>query len=276
VEDGKQVATAKADSVLCLAVSKDGTQIAAGILYGGVFVWNAKTCEKVISHRDPDAYNINGVDFSPDSTRLVSASNNGTATIWDIPTRERVQTLGRRDLVNLKAAKYSPQGDRIAIAARDSVRVYDSNNSHLLMNIPVTVTPWRNTGLLWYNNHIFVISDTKIKQLEASTGSVVSEWPVPNSNWNSCIVLSKYGKFIACSTQRSVTFWNTATHTQLGVIRHPQDIRSIAVSPDYRFLAIGGRDGKITIHSLSRIIVSILSRWIMVHMNNFLAPINLP
>jgi WD40 repeat protein len=244
----------------------DGSQ--RGHCSGAVFVWDAKTYEKVFSHRE-DAYNIKGVDFSPDSTRLVSASSNKTASIWDIATRERVQTLPT-------GFGEQPSILRKAIASRqplaDSVRVWDSNDGRLLVDIPVTVTPWNNTGLLWSNNHLFVISDTKIKQFEASTGSAVSEWPVPNSNF-SCIALSKLGKFIACSTQRTVTFWDTATHTQLGFIQHPQDIRSIAVSPDDRFLAIGGRNGKITIDSLSRITVSILSRWIVVHMNIFLTPI---
>ena len=70
----------------------------------------------------------------------------------------------------------------------------------------------------------------------------------------------KHGEFIAHSTRRTVTFWDTATHTQLGLIQHLQDIRSIAVLPDDRFLAIGGKDGKITINSLFTITVSILAR----------------
>jgi WD40 repeat protein len=265
VEDGTQVTTMEAN-VLSLAVSKDGAWIAAGTLFGYLFVWNAKTYEKVISHWE-DFHSI-GVDFSPDSTRFVSASHKQTATIWDIATCERVQTLGHGDLVI--AAKYSPQGNKIATASHDSVRVWDSNNGRLLAVIKVTVIPWYNTGLLWFNNHLFVISDSTIKQFEASTGSTVSEWPVPDSIHFSCIALPTHGKFIVYSTQRTVTFWNTATHTQLGLIQHPQDIRSIAVSPDDRFLAIGGRDGTITMNSLSRITVCILSRWIVVHMNIFL------
>jgi WD40 repeat protein len=269
VEDGKQMATMKARVVHCLAVSKDGRWIAAGTNSGAVFVWDAQTYEKVFSHRE-DAYNIKGADFSPDSSRLVSASSSKTASIWDVATRKQVQTLSHG--THLRAAKYSPQGDRIATATPDSVRVWDSNDGRLLVDIPVTVTPWNNTGLLWSNNHLFVLSDGKIKQFEASTGSAVSEWSVPNTNF-SCIALPTLGKFIACSTRPTVTFWDTVTHTQLGFIQHPQDIRSIAVSPDERFLAIGGRNGIITIDSLSRITVSILSRWIVVHMNIFLTPI---
>ena len=133
-----------------------------------------------------------------------------------------------------------------------------------------TVTPLFHASLLWFNNHLCIVSDSKIQQLEASTGSAVFEWPVPHTMWRSCLALPKHGEFIAYSTERTVTFWDTVTHTQLGLIEHPQDIRPIALSPDDRFLAIGGEGGEITIHSLSRISASTLSRC---HMNNFLTPI---
>ena len=264
-EDGKQVATVKAKKVLCLAVSKDGRWIAAGTYWGAVLVWDAKTYEKIISHQEDYNPDVSGVDFSPDSTRLVSASR--AASIWNVAAGKQVQTL---DHSWAKAAKYSPQGDRIATATHDYVRVWDSNNGGLLVHIPVKVNPWYNTGLLWFNDHLFVVSESKIKHIEAFTGSTVSEWSVPYTDHFSCIAPPKHGGFIAYSTQRTVTFWNKATHIQLGLIQHPQDIRSIAVSPDDRFLAIGGRNGKVTINSLSRITVSILSRWIMVHMSIFL------
>ena len=134
---------------MCLAMSNNGRWIAAGTFWGDVFVWNAKTYEKVFSHRD-DILDINGVDFSPDSTRLVSASDNSTTTIWDIVTRKRVQTLQHDGSV--RAAKYSPQGDRIATATPGSVRVWDSNDGRLLKYIPETVTPCYNTGLLWLDS----------------------------------------------------------------------------------------------------------------------------
>ena len=257
VEDGKQMATLGPElkGVECLAVSTDGRWIAAGAIRGNVYVWDAKTYEKVFSHRE-DSRQINGIDFSPDSSRLVSASDNKTASIWDIATRRRVQTLHHEKWV--RAAKYSPQGDRIATATFDSVRDWDSNDGRLLVEIKVAVTPFYNTGLLWSNNHLFVLSDSKIKQFEASTGSTVSEWSVADTNNNSSIALPKHEKFIAYSTNRTVTFWDTATRIQLGLIEHPRDIRSIALSPDDRFIAIGGKDGKITINSLSRITVRIL------------------
>ena len=148
-----------------------------------------------------------------------------------------------------------------AIGLRQPPKIlFESGTAMMLKHIKVVVTAVFNPGLLWFNNHIFVVSDSNIKQFEASTGSSVSEWPVPDSAHLSCIVLPKHGAFIAYSTQRTVTFWDTATHTQLGLIQHPQYIRSIVLSPDDRFLAIGGEDGKITVNTLTHITVSIMSR----------------
>jgi len=217
-------------------------------------VWDAKTYEEVFVHKE-DSSTINAVDFSPGSThRLNSASDNGTVIVWDFATRERVQTLHHENWV--VAAKYSPQGDRIATATLYSVRVYDSNDGHLLMDIKETVTQWYNTSLLWSNNHLLVVSDDKIKQFEASTGSAVSKWPAIHTNGYSCIVIAKHGEFFAYCATRTLIFRDMATHTELGLIQHPQHIRSVALSPDHLFVATGGEGGKIIIQGLSRIIVS--------------------
>ena len=195
VEDRKQTATMETRFVWCLAVSKDNRWIVVGTLWGDVHVWDVHTHEQVWTHKQ-DFHAIRGVDFSPDSTRLTSASANCTAVVWDIATREKVQTLHHKDPVI--SAKYSLQGDRIAT-------VYDSNDGCLLVDIKVGVTP-RYNGLLWYNNHLLVISDGKINQLEASTGSVISEWPLPDMRNSQCIAIPKHGKFIAYSVERTVTF----------------------------------------------------------------------
>ena len=270
VEDGKQAARMEAKDVRCLTVSKDGRWIAAGTTSGDVVVWDTKTYEQVFKHWG-DGQNIKGVDFSPDSSRLVSASNNYTASIWDVTTRKRIQALDHKSLV--RVAKFSPQGDRIATATPDSIRVWDSKDGCLLVDIKVPVTPWYNTGLLWSNNHLFAISNGKIKQIDSSTGSAVSEWSVPESDGYSCIALLKKGKFISHSAKRTVAFWDTSSHAKLGYIQHLQDIRSIALSPDDDFIAITGQHGNIIVRRLSRIIVSVLSFWIMVYISNFLVPI---
>ena len=214
IENGKQMARMEAELVNCLAVSKDGLWISAGTERGWVFVWNAKTYKLVFSHQEDS--DINGVDFSPlDSSRLVIASRNCTANVWDTTICQQVVGPLHHE-GSVRAAKYSPQGGRIATATYKSVRVYDSNDGRLLVDVPVQVTPWYHTALLWSSQQLFVVSKNQIKQLEASTGSIVSEWLVSDANCWSCISLQQHSEFITYSAYRSITFWDTSTHARLG------------------------------------------------------------
>ncbi|KAN0088035.1 WD40-repeat-containing domain protein [Tylopilus felleus] len=254
VLDGQRVATIKAKDVLCLAVSKNGKWIAGGRFCGDVFVWDAETYKRVWDYWEDSS--IEALDFSSDSTKFVSGSWDGTATVWDVASGEKIWTLQHKRPA-MTAVKFSSDGDRIATAIyKGSVRVSGCgcNNGQLLVDIPATVTCWQNNGLRWFNNHIFVVSDNKIKQLDPSTGSIVSEWAVPNSNYYSCIAIPRDGEFIACSTSRSVIFWDLSTHWQIDIIEYTEDICSIALSPDNRSLAIGGGYGTIITKDLSHII----------------------
>lgn len=247
MEDRKQMATMAVRYVQCLAVSQDGRWIGGGTYSGEIIVWDAKTYETVFLHKEGIS-DIRGVDFSPNSTRLVTASLNGTASIWNFSTRERVLGPLRHD-DRLIAAKYAPQGDRIATATQNhnSVRIYDSNDGRVVVDIPLKVTPWYNSGLLWSKTHLLNISASTVKEVEVSTGSTVSEWLAPENDRFSCILLSHHGEFIAFSAQHTVKFWDTSTRAQLGIIKYPYKVYSIALSPDDRLLAIGGEGGKITI-----------------------------
>ena len=248
VKDGERVATMKVeDGVHSLAVSKDGRFIAAE-LSNKVLVWDATTYKRIFAGRN-GSEPIWDVDFSPNSARLVSADGgNHTATIWDITARTKVQTLdhGR----SVYAAKYSPQGDRIATASWKSIRVWDSEDGRLLIDVKVGPSPLR--GLLWFKNYLFVkTKDSKVKQIDASTGSAVSEWSVPHDD-DSQIALPQHGQFLAYSTRDHITFWDTSTRIQLGLIFRSSYGRSIAFSSSGQRLALV-QQRKIIIENVSRV-----------------------
>ena len=271
VKDGGKVARMETQrTVISLAASKNGKWIAAGTT-NEVVVWNAETYEAVIKYEEGSW--ICGVDFSPDSTRLVAGTDKCGAIVWDLATGKQVQTLVHQ--IRVIAAKYSPQGDRIATATlKGPIQVWDSDDGRLLVDIDVKATPYYNTGLLWSNHHhLFVISGEKIAEFNASTSSKVSEWPVPNTNWDSSITLPKHEQFIAFSAERIVTFWDTSMHNQLPLtLQHPEYIRSITFSPDDCVLAIGG-GGKITIQGIN--VSTALCRAIS-SLNSFLVPASSP
>ena len=268
VKDMKQVTRMETRiDILSLAASKNGKWIAVGT-YTGTFVWNAETYEQAIRCREGNW--TFGVDFSPDSTRLVGATEKKSAIVQDLGTGKQVQVLRHQNYVI--AAKYSPRGDRIATADTFGlVRVWDSSDGHSLVDIDVNVIPVCNTGLLWSNNHLLVLSDKKIEEFDVPTSSKVSEWPVPHTDHHSCIALPLHEQFIAYSAKRTITFWEISTHNQLPfTLQHPEDIHSIAFSPDDRILAIGG-GRKIVLSPVSTMSCCVISP-----LNSFQAPVFTP
>ena len=240
-KNGAHIATMPAKEVYCVAASRNGRWIAGGEWGGEVIVWDATTYQRVFSANGTGTSHgyryIWDVDFSPDSTRLVSADDS-TATIWDfIGARQQVRTLVQPNQ-SVQAAKYSPQGDRIATATPEYVRVWDSNDGRLLVDLKVRASAWR--GLLWHNHHLFVqTNDKSIKEIDPATGSTVSEWVVTDPSTYACIALPQHGKFIACRVNKTITFWDTTTRTQLSPVEHTEDIYSMACSSDGQLLAMG-------------------------------------
>ena len=250
VKDGEQVAMMPVEgSVLCVAVSRDGRWITAGsqsisglTIKGEVIVWDTTTYEQVFAAQTLST----DIDFSSGSTHLISADYHlGTATVWDVAAHRKVRILNHGGFTY--SARYSPQGDRIATAGPDSIKVWDSNDGRLLVDIKMVIHDLH--CLFWCKNNLFVrTKDNKIRRIDAATGSAISEWPVPAAQ-RPHIALPPHGKFIVHVADEDITVWDTATHSQLNLIQCIDHVRSIAWSSDGRLLAIPSQ-GKVVIKEL--------------------------
>ncbi|KAF8547367.1 hypothetical protein OG21DRAFT_1501611 [Imleria badia] len=258
-KDGREVArrSMKSGGTICdVAVSPDGNWILSGGNFG-VAAWNATTHAKVIQFDWPYEKCVWAIDVSPDSTRFATASLDRTVCIWSIPAGEQLLgPLTHEDAV--ASVRYSPRGDRIATATVKchSVRVYDSHDGGLLCNIVVADLSLSSTPFTWsLNGQLFFVSGGKIQCFDASTGAVLQQWNIPCSSSFSSIALSSTGSFIACSLDRSISFWDTSTRNRIGpIIAHSHTVNSLALSPKDAFLASGGYDKKITLRDLRAIL----------------------
>ncbi|KAF8547809.1 WD40 repeat-like protein [Imleria badia] len=240
--------------------SKDGNWIVSGNK-GWIVVANAKTDEKVIAHSELHGFSwVRAVDVSPDSTRFATASDDCTSCIWCLSTGRRLVGPMMHETM-VVAVKFSPRGDRVATATMSSinpVRIFDSRNGQLLHTLPITM-PIRNehcTPLTWSKHgQLFVGSGGKIFCFDGFTNSfkLLSEGMAHSEVNHTSVFLSSTGKFLACSTDRLISFWDTSWKRLEPVIEDPTNVHCIAISPDNMFLASGG-DQKIILRSLRDIL----------------------
>ena len=259
VNDGKEVGR-RMDArsvVFSIAVSRDGKWIMGGTESGPVVVWDAESHKKASRFKGHGKV-VHGVDISPDATRVASGSIDKTVRVWSRSTGE--QLLGPLEHDNcVVAVKFSPDGQFIATATwyRKSVRVYDSRDGRLLFDSRIEVGSVINQSLAWVSDskQLFALSrDGKVRCLDVTDGQILSEWAI-HSNDASCISLASNGAFIATSASSSVSFWDTATHKQIGpLVHHPDVVFYMAISANDD-LVISGRN-KIILRKLPGILPS--------------------
>jgi len=256
IEDGKEVGTPMdaGSPVLNIAVSRDGRWIVSGTRSGLVTVWNAESHSKVRAFQ-ASRWGVSAVDVSPDATKIATGSDDNTACVWALSTGERL--LGPFEHNNsVVAAKFSPDGRLIATATynQNSVRVYDSQNGSLLVELPVKVNSLLNYSLAWASDskQLFVSShDGYLHCVDVSTRTTLSKWHQDAGS----IALASDDTFIATSADSSVSFWDTASQEQIGVVvKHTHRVWSMVMSPNYDLVACG--DKRITLRTLYDIIPS--------------------
>ena len=234
VADGQELGKQTGMDVYSISVSKDQKWVACGTTTGAS-VWDAELREKVAEVEGGKRVYV--VDAAPDCTRFATGTK-GQVIIWSITTG--VKLLGPlKHGGSVRGVKFSPDGGRLATACYDdsTIRLFDAHNGDQLITIENAITGDPLLPITWstHDQRLFAISTGhKIKSFDSSTGSPLAEWQIhDNDDGPMSIALSANGKFIASSAGRFVSFWDTSTHTQLGIVEETDDIvRSIAFSPD--------------------------------------------
>ena len=247
VTDGQELGKQTEMTVYAISVSKDQKWIVCGTRDGAT-VWDAEFSEKVAEVESGEW--VFSVDVAPDCTKFATGTRAGHVTIWSITTREKLLgPLEHGD--NVFGVRFSPDGERLAAAyyiySDSTIRIFDAHNGDHLISIEnrpgIPVNSFLPIAWSAHGQQLFVVSkDYKFKSFDSSTGSPRGEWKIhekSDSDDPMSIALSANGKFIASSAGRFISFWDTSTYTQLGIVEETQKIQSIALSPNGCRLAAG-------------------------------------
>lgn len=260
MEDGKEEGTLMdaGSPIGSIAVSQDGKWIVGGTMSGLVMVWNTESRKKVVEfkpHRDW----VRAVDVSPDGRRIATGSYDSTACIWSLSTGQRLIRPLKHDAA-VVAVKFSgSNGSFVATATLGcfSIRIYDSEKGQLIADVPIKVNSSLNQSLAWVSDskELFALShDGTINCLDVSSGITRSHWRIHSNDLPTCIVPASDGTFIVASANSWVSFWDTTTHQQIGLIQDKEFVNSMTISPNHCLATAGGK--KITLRSICDILPS--------------------
>ena len=203
-----------------LALSPDGSTLAAGTDKDGIFLWDLTTATRT-KRQFPgtkDTYGntepVFGLSFSKDGRWLASGSK-GKFVIWDVDTKDPLVTKQEKVTVqdNLIGLQFSPIDPVLAVPSD------------------------RGDIVLWDVSNPRKIRDKKDQKcLKGHTGMVTS------------LSFSPDGKTLASgSLDHSVRLWDTQSGQSLGpgFTRHKAPVNNVVFSRDNKEFYSGGEDGLI-------------------------------
>lgn len=203
------------DSVNCLALSPDGSKLAAGGNDRIVNIWDLtagyatpKIEQSIENHADW----VLGVVFSPDGKHLLTASRDKTAKVWDLATKESVLTFPDH------------QAAVFGVAIKSDGKVGISVGEDKLVRF------WNATG--------------DPKQLGTAPGHTE---PILR-----LLAHPKEPLLVTCSADKTVRIWDVNKRSNLRTLNgHTDHVFALAISPDGNLLASGSYNGEVKVWKIA-------------------------
>ncbi|VTT98574.1 het-e : HET-E (Fragment) OS=Podospora anserina GN=het-e PE=4 SV=1: WD40: WD40: WD40: WD40: WD40: WD40 [Gemmataceae bacterium] len=246
---GEHVRTLKgiAGDALRVAFSPDGKRLACGGADGTLRTWNPATGDAVLNVKAHGNW-VAGVAFSPDGKRLATASADKTAAVWDAERGTRVAVF-RGHTEEVWAVAFSPDGKTVASAGKDkSVRVWDA----------ATANEIKTLG--GHESEVYSLAYNAARALvSCSADKTVRVWDVGKGEaarfgthaGGVYTAIESGDRVYVSASDKTVRALDRETGKPVQVFQpHKADAYAVAVSPDGKRVATGGKDRLIRVYAL--------------------------
>jgi WD40 repeat protein len=209
-------------------VSPDGKQLAAAGEDAVIRIWSLDSVAPPRELRG-HARNIWSVRFSPDGKQLASGSFDNSVRLWDVSSGRAAKVLAGHTQA-IVGLDYSPDGTQLATGADDS-----------------TIRIWRSAdgaGLRTLGNG---------KHVDAVQFTPDGKWLISGGHAHGAVGAIWRQLTGGGGDGDAVRVWRTADMVPVAVLPHPDDVISLAISPDGHWLVTSGEDSRFRLWRLGEV-----------------------
>lgn len=138
---GELLLSLKGTNCLCVAISPDGSLVAAAS-QNGIVLWNGRTGEVLSMLEGSSAYQfIESMEFTDDEKRLVAVEGfnvpSGGVLMWDIPSGKRQSPAlkGYNGNGRSSGLAVSPDGKQIALESQGKIKIWDIETGEVALTL---------------------------------------------------------------------------------------------------------------------------------------------
>jgi eukaryotic-like serine/threonine-protein kinase len=265
--------------IRALAFTPDGRRLAAASVNGTIRIWNVAERTQVGRLRGHPAEGL-ALAFQADGQTLVSGCDQGTACLWDLAASNRTSThtnlaISHWFTPNVPGQNFAPGALDPKVVQRLGLAFTPDSRSFITTDPDGTLGVWdtrtmQQTKLLpalgsncWGvalspDGHWLAVGDAagKVHIWDWKTCQLVKSLDVP-FEWCGGLRFSHSGRFLLTyvtfnNRTRSLKIWTTGGWEELPLRGIRVEAPTAAdFSPDDRFLALGYRDGAVTLRSVA-------------------------
>jgi len=228
LETGRKLQELKAGSswVWRVAFSPDG-KLAASASQREIRIWDFKRGEVLASYKG-HLKGITGLTFSPDGDRLLTASYDSTVRVWDVNSGDQLQVLhGHRDWA--WNAAFSPDG-LLAVSCGGG---RDLPTGDVGPGIDFAIRIWKTESAPSPPQAAEPAEDALLEPLVTFKGH--------RGDVRAALFTHDGRKLVSAGRDAQVRVFDVPSGRLLHRLDHREPVHSLAISPDGKTLATGGR-----------------------------------